>query len=87
MAGHLLYDNTDRDAGDREVVVAGELALPLDLLETALVPGVEQEPVQGVQQLGLRRAKVEYGVLPGEQGATASSSGSHSWNCHNQIGN
>ena len=34
------------------------------LLQAALVHGVQQHPVQGVEQLGLGRAQVEYGLFP-----------------------
>ena len=38
---------------------------PLLLLQTALVHGVQQDPVESVQQLGLRRAKVVDGFFSG----------------------
>ena len=49
-----------RDAGQGKVVVVEVHVPPLLLLQAALVHGVQQDPVEGVQQLRLRRAEVEY---------------------------
>ena len=48
-----------RDAGERNVVVVVVHVPSLLLLQAALVHGVQQDPVEGVQQLRLRRAEVE----------------------------
>ena len=53
-----------RDAGQGNVVVGVVGVAPLLLLEAALVHGVQQHPVQRVQQLRLRWTQVEDGLLP-----------------------
>ena len=73
-----------RDAGQGNVVVGVVGVAPLLLLEAALVHGVQQHPVQRVQQLRLRWTQVEDGLLPENKITTGSQITAVKYKVHRQ---